>query len=68
VETPVVKSVPSETEADIACALLRSVGIKCSYREANIAQQGFWGWREILVGEDDLAQARDLLAATTSTE
>jgi hypothetical protein len=44
VETPVVvKTVPSETEAEIACALLRSVGIKCGYRVPDIAQQGFWG-------------------------
>ena len=32
-----VKTVPSETEAEIACALLRSVGIKCGYRVPDIA-------------------------------
>jgi hypothetical protein len=64
----VVKTVPSESEAEIACALLRSAGIKCGYRSPDIAQQGFWGWREILVGEDDLAQARVLLKATPPVE
>jgi hypothetical protein len=57
-----VKVVPSEAEAEIACALLRASGIKCNYREPNVAAQSFWGWREILVGECDLESARQLLA------
>jgi hypothetical protein len=46
-----VKTVSSPAEAEAACGLLRSAGIECSYREANIAADAFWGWREILVGE-----------------
>jgi hypothetical protein len=64
----VVKTVPSEAEAEIACSLLRSAGIKCGYRAPDIAQQGFWGWREILVGEGDLTQARVLLKARPPVE
>lgn len=64
----VVTTVPSETEAEIACGMLRSAGIKSAYREPNIAQQGFWGWREILVAATDLAEARDLLAARPPAE
>jgi hypothetical protein len=55
-------------EAEIACGRLRSAGITCAYREPNIAQQGFWGWREVLVAEQDLAEARDLLAVTPPAE
>lgn len=59
-----VKVVASETEAEVACALLRTAGIGCGYREPNIAAQSFGGWREILVSEHDVEAARELLALT----
>jgi hypothetical protein len=64
----VVKTVPSEPVAEMVCALLRDAGIRCGYRVPDIAQEGFWGWREILVAEDDLAAAREVLASTPPTE
>jgi putative signal transducing protein len=64
----VVKTVASEMEAGMACALLCGAGISCSYREPDIAQQGFWGWRDILVDEEDLEAARELLAPAGDTD
>jgi Putative prokaryotic signal transducing protein len=59
--------VPDEGEAEALCGLLRTEGIECSYRDTDISAGGifggrtFGGWREILVDEDDLEQARQLL-------
>jgi len=58
--------VGSQAEADIICSLLRANGITCGERAANAAipgAGGFGGWREILVVEDQLQAARELLAA-----
>jgi Putative prokaryotic signal transducing protein len=59
--------VPDEGAAEALCGLLRSEGIDCSYRETDVSVAGtfggttFGGWREILVAEDDLERARELL-------
>jgi hypothetical protein len=57
--------VGSQAEADVICSLLRVNGIRCGERAANVAIErggGFGGWREILVDEDQLEEARELLA------
>jgi Putative prokaryotic signal transducing protein len=58
--------VPDEGAAETLCGLLRSEGIDCTYRETDSAAgvfggTTFLGWREILVDEDDLERARQLL-------
>jgi hypothetical protein len=62
----VVKTVADETEAEIACGLLRSSGIECGYRETEAIDSTLEdftpaGPREILVHAADLAAARELL-------
>lgn len=57
--------VGSQGEADIICSLLRVNGIRCGERAASVSVEGgggFGGWREILVSEDQLEAARELLA------
>jgi Putative prokaryotic signal transducing protein len=59
-----VTIVGSQGEADVICSLLRAHGIDCSERGADLSAErggGFLGWREILVGEEDLRVARELL-------
>src|SRR4029453_5142460 len=59
--------VPTQAEADIGISLLRPNGIRCGERAAevaNIGTAGFGGWREILVAEDQLEDARELLDQT----
>ena len=67
-ETPVhLTAVGSQAEADILCSLLRENGIRCGDRPTDVAIQGMGGsggWREILVSEDQLEAARELLPAT----
>jgi Putative prokaryotic signal transducing protein len=59
--------VPDEGAAEALCGLLRSEGIDCFYRDTDVSAAGifggtnFGGWREILVAEDDLERARELL-------
>jgi hypothetical protein len=57
----------TETEAEVVCGLLRSEGIRCFHRPtdltAHVVLQGPAGWREILVNEEDLPRARELLTA-----
>ena len=67
-EPVAVEVVPSETEAEMLCALLRTAGIKCGYRESNNTAEGFMGWREVLVDEDDVEQAREVLATQPSAD
>jgi hypothetical protein len=60
--------VPSEVEAELLCALLRTEGIECEQRPTNFSvgmMDGMPGGgpREVFVGEQDLARARELLAA-----
>jgi hypothetical protein len=67
-----VTTVPGEPEAEVLCGLLRSEGIECAHRltaEPDSAFEGFGGEggeREILVHQDDLERARELLASTGS--
>ena len=55
--------VPSESEADAICGLLRVNGIRCSHREAGAALPLYsnW-WHEVLVPNDQVEEARELLA------
>jgi hypothetical protein len=54
--------VPSESEAEAICGLLRVNGIPCGHREADLSSQTFGGWwREVLVPEARLAEAQKLL-------
>lgn len=63
----VVKVVSGEPEAEVVCGLLRSVGIKCTYRDTEAIDSPLEdftaaGPREILVHSSDEAAARELLA------
>ena len=65
-----VKVVSGETEAEIACGLLRSAGIECYYRETEAIDSPLEdfiaaGQREIVVREADADAARELLTAPT---
>jgi hypothetical protein len=66
----VVKVVSSETEAEIVCGLLRSAGIDCGYRDTEAIDSPLEdfiaaGSREILVRDEDLEDAKELLADAT---
>jgi hypothetical protein len=60
--------VGNDAEAEMACGLLRSSGIECGHRPAEVAQ-GPWqalgtgGPREVLVAEGDVEEARRILDA-----
>ena len=59
--------VASQGEADVICSLLRANGIHCGERATDLSQErggGYGGWREVLVRDDDVAAARDLIAST----
>jgi hypothetical protein len=63
--------VPSQVEAELLCALLRTEGIECDQRPTNFSvgtMDGMPGGgpREVFVGEQDLARAQELLAASRS--
>ena len=65
-QTVVVTVVSSETEAEMACGLLRSAGIECAYRDTEAIDsplEDFMaaGAQEILVHESDLEAAKELL-------
>jgi hypothetical protein len=59
--------VPDEGEAELLCRLLRLEGIPCGHRTSDLGVGGndggysFGGWREILVDENDLTSAREVL-------
>jgi Putative prokaryotic signal transducing protein len=54
--------VPSESEAEAICGLLRVNGVPCGHRGADFSSQAFGGWwHEILVPEAQLAEARELI-------
>lgn len=61
--------VANEPEAELVCQLLRTEGIECFHRVTNAgagALDGAMapaGFREVIVRDDDLAEARALLAA-----
>jgi Putative prokaryotic signal transducing protein len=59
--------VGSQGEADVICGLLRAHGIECRDRAADLSAErggGSGGWREVLVGDDDLDAAREVLASS----
>ena len=44
------------------CGLLRSEGIECAHRNADISAEGpFGAWQEVLVAAEDLERAQTLL-------
>ena len=63
--------VPNEGEAELLCALLRTEGIECDHRPTNFGvgtMDGLpGGAREIVVEEDKLARAQEILAASQET-
>jgi hypothetical protein len=65
-----LKMAADESEAEVVCGLLRSEGIRCFHRpvdySAHLAIPGPGGWREVLVNEEDVAQARELLDSATA--
>jgi Putative prokaryotic signal transducing protein len=59
--------VGNSLEADTICGLLRTEGIACDHRQTDVGAGagdaiGDTGPREILVGQDDLERARELVA------
>jgi Putative prokaryotic signal transducing protein len=66
VELVALTVVNSEPEAEIICGELRAAGIECAHRPATSAGMGtaFMGPREVLVKEEDLEAARELVATT----
>ena len=66
-ELAVLEVVPSEPEAEVILALLRSEGIPCIAQKTNFAvgladgALSAAGPREILVHAENLARARDVL-------
>jgi type III secretory pathway lipoprotein EscJ len=61
--------VPTEYEAEILCALLRTEGIECEQRRTNFGVGSMDGMPgggplEIFVPEQDLARAQEILAAS----
>jgi hypothetical protein len=70
VEPVVLTVVHDEAEAEMICGLLRANGIACSYRKTDLAA-GAWtigfasgGPIELLVNEEDVVAARELMPAT----
>jgi hypothetical protein len=60
--------VPNALEAEELCGLLRVNGIECTYRRTSMAggiaaNTGLVGPTEVLVDEDDLERAQELLDA-----
>jgi hypothetical protein len=65
----VVKVVPSESEAEVVCGLLRSAGLECAHRDTDAIDSPLEdfiaaGAQEILVHESDLEAAKELLEGT----
>jgi hypothetical protein len=64
--------VPTVSEAEILCALLRTEGIECDHRSTNLGVGSMDGMpgggpREVVVDEDKLVRAQEILAASRST-
>ena len=62
---------PTAAEAELLCALLRTEGIDCDHRATNLAIGAMDGMpgggpREVVVAEEHLARAQELLAASNS--
>lgn len=67
-EPVVLTVVPSESEAEVVCGLLRSAGFECAYRDTEAIDSSLEdfmpaGSREVLVHAADLEAATELLAA-----
>jgi hypothetical protein len=67
-ELVVVAVVSTEPEAELLCSLLQSEGISCTQRQTNFAAGASdgvpsGGPREVIVGANDAARARELLNA-----
>jgi hypothetical protein len=65
-ELVVVEVVASEPEAELLCSLLRSAGIRCTYRVTNVgagASDGLavGGPQEVIVRAEDVESAREVL-------
>jgi hypothetical protein len=64
-ELVVLEVVGSEPEAELICSFLRSAGIPCIQQPTNFAVAGdglaVVGPREIVVREENLVEARDVL-------
>ena len=65
-ELVVVEVVATEPEAELLCSLLRSAGIRCTYRVTNVgagAADGLavGGPQEVVVRAEDVESARDVL-------
>jgi hypothetical protein len=64
--------VRNEAEAELLCALLRTEDIDCDHRPTNFGvgtMDGLSGGaREVVVAEDGLERAREILAATRRAE
>jgi hypothetical protein len=61
--------VPNEYETELLCALLRTEGITCAHRPTNVsvgAMDGMPGGgpREVVVREEDLDRAHEILEAS----
>jgi hypothetical protein len=57
-----------DSEAEVVCGLLRAEGIRCFHRVTDLTAHltpylASGGWREVLVNEEDLQRARELLEA-----
>jgi len=68
-EGVVLTVVSGEPEAEIVCGLLQTNGIDCAYRDTEAIDSPIEdftaaGPREILVREQDLEAARELIATT----
>jgi hypothetical protein len=65
--TAVLTSTPTESEAAIVIAALEENGIRASSGEHSSGlRAGAWNWVEILVAEEDLAKAKDILEQVQS--
>jgi hypothetical protein len=65
-ELVVIEVVASEPEAELLCSLLRSAGIRCTYRVTNVgagAADGLavGGPQEVVVRAEDVESAREVL-------
>jgi Putative prokaryotic signal transducing protein len=65
-ELVVVEVVATESEAELLCSLLRSAGIRCTYRVTNVgagAADGLavGGPQEVVVRAEDVESAREVL-------
>jgi hypothetical protein len=60
--------VPNEAEAEILCALLRTEEIECDHRPTNMGVGSMDGMpggaREVVVAEESLARAQELVASS----